>query len=373
MGRNCSTLFSILLIGTLSYANDRNLSISGESIGTGNPWQWTLYITGDSGAIAHIRCVEYTLDATFSNPVRTICERGTGDRPFSSSGTTWGSFGLSATITLDDGSKQQVRYFLIPSLTYQHKGWHPIDMAFNPYSGLFVLDQNGKVSNITIDQNGIHVEALAFNIPGAFSPIAIAASKDSVFVSSFSSLGCMVFRYSITAKTVEQKSFGGRGNGCDGITTDGRGLFLVLPRRHEIWYWADYNSATNSNYRSWDWPDQTSFEGGALDFNSSCNCLTFANQKGSAYSLSIENGKWKALTSSLGYVQSVSSDSDRVLFASGKKVFFYSRTNNRVENPPPGMKSLTGGLISGVALDNARSAAWVSDYDNGMIKLIALN
>jgi hypothetical protein len=43
------------------------------------------------------------------------------------------------------------------------------------------------------------------------------------------------------------------------------------------------------------------------------------------------------------------------------------RSDNRGENPPLDMQSLSGGLISGVAIDTTNSA-WIADFDNGIVQ-----
>jgi hypothetical protein len=324
------------------------------------------------------------LDPSFPNPFRTVCNRGAEDRPFPSSGTTWGPFKLSATVTFDDGNVQQLQYNLNPqegnaipssienakrnTSTYQRKGWRPIDMTFNPISGLLVLDDNRKISSVISDVKGVRLETLPFDIPLSSRPIVLAASKDSVFVSANNSIGCTVFRYSFASKKTSQKVLGnadvGQG-GCDGIATDGVGIFLIIPGRREIRYWSDFNS---SSYKSWNSPVPTlDSASGVLNFNDACHCLIFAGASGTAYILSPQQGTWSAVTNSLGYVHSITSDSSRILFASGKNVLFYSTINNRRENAPPSMQSLTGGLISGVVIDSTGSA-WIADFDEGIIK-----
>jgi hypothetical protein len=72
-------------------------------------------------------------------------------------------------------------------------------MTFSPDVGLLVLDDNGKVSTVISDGSGIHLETLPIDIPISSRAIVLAASRDSVFVSTNSSLGCTVFRYSLKA------------------------------------------------------------------------------------------------------------------------------------------------------------------------------
>jgi YEATS family len=383
MARN-SVILILLLIGTSLWAADRDVSIASVVDGPGKPWQWTIFIKGAPDALAHIKCVQYVLDPSFPNRSRTVCDRGTEDRPFPSTGTTWSPFKLSATVTFDDGNVQQFQYILnpqegnaIPSSienaprntgVYHRNGWRPIDLTFNPTSGLLVLDDDGKVSKVISDVKGVHLETLPLDIPRSSRPTAVAASKDSVFVSANNSLGCTVFRYSFASNKTSEKLLENADvghDGCDGIATDGVGMFLVVPGRREIRYWSDFNA---SSYKSWNSPVPTpDTASGYLNFTDACTCLIFAGTSGTAYTLSPQQGKWLTVTYNLGYVHSITSDSSRILFASGKSVLFYSTTNNRRENVPSSMKSLTGGLISGVAIDSAGSA-WIAVFDEGIIK-----
>jgi hypothetical protein len=77
--------------------------------------------------------------------------------------------------------------------------------------------------------------------------------------------------------------------------------------------------------------------------------------------------KIQSLASNVGVVHSITGDSHSVLLASGKKVLFYARSDSQWQNPPPSMQSLTGGLISGVAVDSTGSA-WIADFDNGILE-----
>jgi hypothetical protein len=93
---------------------DHDVSIASVAVGSARPWQWTVFIKGTSDALAHVKCVQYVLDKSFPNPSRTVCNRGAEDRPFASSGTTWGQFDLSATVAFDDGETHQLHYTLNP-------------------------------------------------------------------------------------------------------------------------------------------------------------------------------------------------------------------------------------------------------------------
>jgi YEATS family len=358
-----SVAFILLLIGTSLWAADRNVSIASVAVGAGKPWQWTVFIKGTPDVLAHIKCVQYALDSSFPNPSRTICDRGTEERPFSSNGTTWGPFKLSATVTFDDGTVQQYQYSFPQAGIYQNTKWHPTDMTFNPASGLFILDKNAGIFRVSSNASGIQLDTLQLKIPSAYQPQALAASKDFLFVSSNGPIGCMIFRYSFADGVTNPKVLAKVE--CDGIATDGAGVFLVDLGGKEVRYWSSFDS---SSYKTWGLPVlQTDSVSGPLNFDYTCHCLIFANRSGTAYTLSLPNGKWSTLTYNLGYVQSIASDSSRILFASGKNILFYSTTNNRRENAPTSMQPLTGGLITGVVIDSSGSA-WIADFDKGIVK-----
>jgi len=114
MARSGAAVVLWLLIVTSLWAADREVSIASVAVGAGKPWQWTVFIQGTPDALAHVKCVRYVLDPSFPNPSRTVCSRGPEDRPFASSGTTWGPFKLLATVTFDDGNVQGLQYSLNP-------------------------------------------------------------------------------------------------------------------------------------------------------------------------------------------------------------------------------------------------------------------
>ena len=65
-------------------------------------------------------------------------------------------------------------------------------------------------------------------------------------------------------------------------------------------------------------------------------------------------------------VQSIATSRLHILLASGEKILFLARSDNRGENPPAGLQSLTGGHIVGVAVD-ATDSLWFADYDKKLV------
>jgi len=261
---------------------------------------------------------------------------------------------------------KQIQNLRLASVRYQQKQWRPVDLTFYPGSGLFVLDDGGAVSRVRIDREGIHLEAL-FHLKGSDRPASLTANAQSVFASSNNKLGCNVYQYSLDAnasiaKATTQRLLRVGPAGCVGIAAEGKSVYLVLPGKKEITYWSDWGTDSTQS-----WSFQQIQGGGVLTFDRIGQRLVFADDSGSAYSVSVPSGKIQSLASNVGVVHSITGDSRSVLLASGKKVLFYSRSDNQWQNPPSSMQSLTGGLISGVAVDSTGSA-WIADFDNGILE-----
>jgi hypothetical protein len=122
--------FLPLITGASLPAADHNVSIAGAATRSQNDqWKWTVFLKGSAEAIGHVRCVHYTLQGGFPDPSRNVCERGSPDQPFATSGVTWGSFSLSATVVFDDRTTAQLSYNLNPQAVAQATGviggrWH---------------------------------------------------------------------------------------------------------------------------------------------------------------------------------------------------------------------------------------------------------
>jgi hypothetical protein len=368
MSRSAALLFSLVLIGTSAWAGDHNVSIASDAVSSGGVWQWTIFLSGSSDALTHVKCVQYVLDRSFPDPYRTVCNRGAEDRPFSTSGTTWGPFNLSATVTFDDKTVVQLQFTVNPQdnaqsppTILQAKDWQPADLTFNPSLGLFALDSRGGVSRLLIDQGSPRIENL-FRLKSAYSGYALSASATSVFVSSGSSLGCTVFKYDISSKTVSQRLVAVKER-CIGIAADGTGGFYVtVPDRKEIRYWDRWD---DPSVRSWDFVDTDSL--GNLVFDSVGHRVIVADASGNAYAISVPDGKKQRLASNLGVVTSIAASRFHIILASGKSVLFLGRSDSHGENPPAGLQQLTGGHIVGVAVD-ASDDLWFADYDKKLVK-----
>jgi hypothetical protein len=263
------------------------------------------------------------------------------------------SFGVSS---LPSGNSAQS-----PPTKFEKAGWQPADLTINPTSGLFALDASGGVSRLTADPKATPRIENLFRVEASYSGTALAASSESVFVAANARLGCTVYRYSLATKTVSKRLLAVHEN-CFGVATDGNTLYVTLPDRKEIRYWD-----------SWDAPSAKiwSLAGigkpGCLVFDVSGRRLIVTDDSGKAYAVSIPGGKTQLLTSDLGYVQSISASQFQIIAASGTKLLFIDRFENRGEDPPAGLRSLTGGHIVGVAV-GALDELWFADYDKKLVE-----
>jgi len=75
-------------------------------IGKGR-WQWTLYVDAKQDVLEKIKCVEYTLHSTYSNPIQVVCERGSNPaQSFALPGDGWGEFDVGVKVTFADRPPQ---------------------------------------------------------------------------------------------------------------------------------------------------------------------------------------------------------------------------------------------------------------------------
>jgi hypothetical protein len=81
---------------------------------------------------------------------------------------------------------------------------------------------------------------------------------------------------------------------------------------------------------------------------------------GSAYAISIPNHKKQLLASDIGDVSSISASRFHVLVASGKRVVFLARSDNRKKNSPASLQSMKKGEIAGIVVDS-NDQLWIAD------------
>jgi|HubBroStandDraft_1064217.scaffolds.fasta_scaffold03750_2 hypothetical protein len=244
----------------------------------------------------------------------------------------------------------------------QAKGWRPSDLTANASSGLFVLDSSGGVSKLVPAQQGSLAIQKLFQIARSESGSALAASANAVFVATRSPLGCKVYRFSLSTKAVASRLLAAHDR-CFGITTDGTAFYVTMPDRKEIRYWDNWEASDSHT-----WSLAPLGAPGYIEFDGTGNRLIVADDaSGTAYGVSIPDGKPQLLSGNLGSVQSIAASRFHTLFASGKKVLFLARSDNQGENPPLGWPPLPGGHIVGVAVDSS-DELWVADYDNKVVE-----
>jgi hypothetical protein len=248
-----------------------------------------------------------------------------------------------------------------PPVRFQTKGWQPGDLTSNPSSGLFALGSDGDVSRLVADHQGPSRIERLFRLKATYSGYALAASAESVFVATNSTLGCTVFKYSLKNKTVVQRLVAVHER-CVGIATDGSGFYVTIPDRKEIRHWDSWSAPLPA---TWSLADTDS--PGYLVFDNIGNRLIVADASGKAYGISVSDGAKQLMASNLGAVASIATSKEHILIASGKKVLFLSRSDNHGENPPANLQTFTGGHIVGVAVDGT-NGLWFADYDNKLVE-----
>ncbi len=104
-------LWATALVPVGAAAQDIGAANTSRYVGEGR-WEWTVFITAAPETLKEIRCVEYTLHPTFPDPVREICDRGGGPRPFALTARGWGTCQLRIRVIFKDGRVQQLTHDL---------------------------------------------------------------------------------------------------------------------------------------------------------------------------------------------------------------------------------------------------------------------
>jgi hypothetical protein len=249
-----------------------------------------------------------------------------------------------------------------PMAVFRKKAWQPADLTANPTSGLFVLDRNGTVYALQADQQGQQTIKELFQIGRSDIGYAVTATADAVLVAATSRIGCTIYRYALATRAVSTRSMGVRER-CVGVASDGTAVYVTFPDKKELRYW---DSWAASAPRSWSL-DQLGSPG-YIYYDDPGHRLIVADDLGqSAYAASTSDGKTHLLSGNLGAITSIATSRFHLLFASGKKVLYLSRSDNQGENPPADSGKLPGGSIVGVAVD-ASDKLWVADFDNKLVE-----
>ncbi|MEK7249377.1 MAG: pYEATS domain-containing protein, partial [Bacteroidota bacterium] len=91
-----------------SCAQPKELSFNNTAKYVGNGrYDWTVFVDADSATLAPIKSVEYTLDPTFPNPVRTVTKR---ENRFALSSNGWGVFTIYIKVFFTNGKVGNYKY-----------------------------------------------------------------------------------------------------------------------------------------------------------------------------------------------------------------------------------------------------------------------
>jgi hypothetical protein len=238
-------------------------------------------------------------------------------------------------------------------------GWQPADMTGDPSQGVLVLDTTGGISRIRNDAQGPHQEVL-FHVPAAYATSSIAAGEGFVVVTSNSRAHCTLFRFTIANRSIDQKTLAQSGT-CVGVAVAGSSINVVFIDSKEIGHWDKWDSPSSKRYTI-----QGATTPATLLFDKQDQRFLVGDRDGQLYAVPLDGGHSSKLTSGAGWIASLAANSNHILMASGKKILMILRSDNHGENPPPALRSLTGGSISGVAFDSAGNL-WYSDYTNGSV------
>lgn len=111
-GRPIKILTHPLTFGEENEANyDIIIRNSNEEISE-NWWRWTVYVASSEVVLNQIKCVEYTLHESFSNPIQLICEKTSNQKAFPFSARGWGTFEIKVKVIYKDGKIQNLRHML---------------------------------------------------------------------------------------------------------------------------------------------------------------------------------------------------------------------------------------------------------------------
>ena len=79
-------------------------------VGAGR-WDWTIFVDADPDTLRQIDCVEYTLHATFPDPVRNVC--GHPETKFALPSNGWGTLTVKVKIQYKDGRIENTEHQLV--------------------------------------------------------------------------------------------------------------------------------------------------------------------------------------------------------------------------------------------------------------------
>jgi hypothetical protein len=166
--------FALAVLHQAAYGQpDISLASDSHSLGNGK-WEWTAFVRAKPDILGRIVCVEYTLDPTFPDPSRLVCEKGADSQAFGLTTTAWGDFNLSATIIFMDRSTRKLPLSLKfqggkpPShagITLHVKVVNRLGMPI-PGAAILILSPDGRyVSGVSDSEGGAALEFFDQNRP----------------------------------------------------------------------------------------------------------------------------------------------------------------------------------------------------------------
>ena len=103
-------------------------------------WSWEVFLVAPDAALAQVKCVEYTLHPTFTQPVQRVCSRGCGLQAFKLSGSGWGTFDIGVRVSLADGRQIALKHPLSFSGAALRRKLATLTLSQESY-GTFALPQ----------------------------------------------------------------------------------------------------------------------------------------------------------------------------------------------------------------------------------------
>jgi hypothetical protein len=273
-----------------------------------------------------------------------------------------GNCPASSPITPKQGRTENAGLFA--PATFRKRDWHPIDLASATTAGIFALDGEGKVNSITTSEHGVESQAL-FSISTQNDFSAVAANSKYVFVAANSPPGCLVYRYSLETKVVDQKFVGL--TKCTGIATNGDALYVVLPGYNVIRYWRDWNVKKPQNISIAE-DEKTS----SLCFDSSGNQLLMTDGLGRVYYFPLSPGgdgtipHGKLLISTKGNGTAIVADREHIFLSSQAKVIVLNKSAIKNEQAPIKLSRID--TVNGLAIDTDLRL-WIADSVQGIVEV----
>lgn len=110
--RPIKVLYHQLTFGEENEANYDILTRNSYKELSDNWWSWTVYVASSEEDLNKIKCVEYTLHESFSNPIQLICEKTSSEKAFPFSARGWGTFEIKIKVIYKDGKVQNLKHML---------------------------------------------------------------------------------------------------------------------------------------------------------------------------------------------------------------------------------------------------------------------